>query len=81
MHTRTTVASLRPGKKEKGKRKRKKKRKSINNMERLELRLRAEAAGCALTQQVHARCTATQRGWGGMSACEGERVTGLGGRW
>lgn len=50
-------------------------------MERLELRLRAEAAGCALTQQVHARCTATQRGWGGMSACEGERATGLGGRW
>lgn len=50
-------------------------------MEKLELRLRAEAAGCALTQQVHARCTATQRGWGGMSAYEGERATGLGGRW
>lgn len=58
-----------------------KKKKSINDMEKLELRLRAEAAGCALTQQVHARCTATQRGWDGMSAYEGERATGLGGRW
>lgn len=62
---------------QKKKRKRRKKtegrkgRKSINNIEKFESRLRAEAAGCALAQQVHAGCIA--------SLVEGWRVTGLGG--
>ncbi|KZC14646.1 hypothetical protein WN55_07060 [Dufourea novaeangliae] len=53
------------------------KKDSINNIQKFESRQRAEAAGCALTQQVHTGCTMARRGEG-KGVLRGYGETGLG---